>query len=827
MSIGLASSDVVHYPAAPPAIALLVGVGLGVRWPALSAAVLVSLVGLTWLCAVAACLCSRGNWTTRYALVGYLSVGMLLGAQAATDSEATGLWRWYQHQSPRIFQRPVLVEGRLMRDRVPTAYGARLDLKIDRVQSASGWTAVEGGVSVTVGGTLAAVHGDAWMKGRRLRMPVTLRPAAQYSNPGVPNQRRVLMRRGTSLLGSVKSALLVEVIDAGHRWSESSAVIRAQVRRRVTQTVGHFSPRSSAVVTAVLIGDRAGLGPEARRRLQEGGTYHVIAISGGNIAILSAALLLVLRCLGCSRRAASVVTIGCLLAYGSIVGSEASIARATFEASVFLSAMAMDHRASPINTLALSAACLAGVAPLLVVDAGFLLTFGATLGILVGVEPLVDWVRGLAERTGQLGGRVVRLLATMLFATICAELALLPIAATAFSRVTFAGLVLNFVAIPLMTIAQVAGLLAAGVSLGSERAGLAVAYGAHLAALGIVESARLVDVLPWLSWRVASPGLLLIVGYYLGWWILLQRGARRVVRQGGVGLVVTTAALILGGPIGLPKVAPACRGMADPLEVMFLDVDQADATLVRFPSGRALLVDAGGTVHGTFDVGARIVSPVLWGAGIRRLDYLALTHGDPDHVGGAASVIQDFRPREVWTGVPVPGAEPLQEIARMSHRVGAVWRVLQRGDRLVHAGVSVRLWQPPVPEWERRNVRNDDSLVIELRYGRVSVVLPGDIGRTVESALSPDIPPAPLRVLKVPHHGSQTSSSAEFITALRPRVAVVSAGRPNRFGHPAPDVVRRYQEAGAMLLHTGDGAVSLCTDGSSLVITAPALAGGV
>ena len=154
-------------------------------------------------------------------------------------------------------------------------------------------------------------------------------------------------------------------------------------------------------------------------------------------------------------------------------------------------------------------------------------------------------------------------------------------------------------------------------------------------------------------------------------------------------------------------------------------------------------------------------------------------------------------------------------------------RVLQRGDRLVHAGVSVRLWQPPVPEWERRNVRNDDSLVIELRYGRVSVVLPGDIGRTVESALSPDIPPAPLRVLKVPHHGSQTSSSAEFITALRPRVAVVSAGRPNRFGHPAPDVVRRYQEAGAMLLHTGDGAVSLCTDGSSLVITAPALAGGV
>ena len=123
-------------------------------------------------------------------------------------------------------------------------------------------------------------------------------------------------------------------------------------------------------------------------------------------------------------------------------------------------------------------------------------------------------------------------------------------------------------------------------------------------------------------------------------------------------------------------VTTACRGMEDPLEVMFLDVDQADATLVKFPSGRSLLVDAGGTVRGTFDVGTRIVSPVLWGAGVRRLDYLALTHGDPDHVGGEASVIKDFRPREVWTGVPVPGAERLQELELMSHRVGAAWRVL-------------------------------------------------------------------------------------------------------------------------------------------------------
>ena len=462
------------------------------------------------------------------------------------------------------------------------------------------------------------------------------------------------------------------------------------------------------------------------------------------------------------------------------------------------------------------------MAPLLVVDAGFLLTFGATVGILVGVEPFVDRIR-LAGRSGRLSARIVQPLIALLLVTICAELALLPIAATAFSRVTFAGLVLNFVAIPLMTVAQVGGLLALGAGVASEHVGLVLGYGAHLAALGIVESARLVDLLPWLSWRVATPRPLVTVGYYLGWWMLLQRSPGHVVRRSGAGLVVVTAALMLGGPIGLPRMTTACRGMEDPLEVMFLDVGQAEATLVKFPSGRSLLVDAGGTVRGSFDVGARIVSPILWRAGVRRLDYLALTHGDPDHVGGAASVIKDFRPREVWTGVPVPGAERLQELELISHRVGAAWRVLQKGDRLLHAGVSLRLWHPPAPEWERR----DDSLVIELCYGRISVVLPGDIGRAVEAELSPEIPSAPLRVLKVPHHGSQTSSSAEFIAALQPWVAVVSAGRPNRFGHPAPDVVRRYQDAGVMVLHTGDGAISMCTDGSSLSLEAPTLAAPV
>jgi competence protein ComEC len=253
------------------------------------------------------------------------------------------------------------------------------------------------------------------------------------------------------------------------------------------------------------------------------------------------------------------------------------------------------------------------------------------------------------------------------------------------------------------------------------------------------------------------------------------------------------------------------------LRIVALDVGQGDATLIEFPDGSRWLVDAGGLPStASFDIGARVIAPALWTRRIGRLDHLVLTHGDPDHVGGARSVLDDFAP-SVTEGVPVPSHAPMTSLRAHAASRRRQWGAVTSGATWTVGGVTVRAWHPDPPDWERQRVRNDDSVVLELRYRDVSVVLPGDIGAEVEEALAARMPPARLRVLKLAHHGSATSTSAEWLDALKPQIAIVSCGRENRYGHPARSVLSRLEERGIEVRRTDlEGMVVVETDGTAL-----------
>jgi competence protein ComEC len=847
--------------AAIPALGLLAGSAFGLLLPDVPRAIGVAVL-IACACA-AAWAWHAARWRLLAAAVG---VGFFAGGTTLAADAWQRAWRpslrvafealaraerahaALEHRVvPEDDEAFAIVEGVLRADAAPSAAGASLSVDVDRIGGQEGQEGrerqeIRGGVLATVIGSLAAERVDDWRAGRRVRLPVQLRRPSRYLDPGVPDHERALARRGTTLVGTVKSGALVEVIARGSPFDEAMGSVRAYARRTIAAAVGRWSVRSAGIVAAIVIGDRAGLDADVQRALQEAGTFHVIAISGGNIAILAGLLLGGFRWAGLLGRAAMWSAIAALVAYASLVGGGASVDRATLVAVVYFAGRAIDQRGRPLNTLAFVAACLVATEPLSAADPAFVLTFGATLAILLVVPVVMAALdarfgdRAAITRSSTAAARarsvvvahVTRPAAAMFAASLAVEAMLFPVSALVFSRVTFAGLALNFLAIPLMGVAQIAGMAIVPIACVSARLAQAPGCIAHLGAAGLVRSAELVHAAPLLTYRVAAPNWPCVVMYYFALamtWTLWRRRQQiagsaetqvaRRVRRGAAVVAGCAAAWMLGEP----WTAFAARGDGR-LHVTFIDVGQGDAAFVRFPRGGTLLVDAGGlSPSSAFDIGDRVVAPVLRDAGVRRLDVVALTHGDPDHIGGAASLIREFRPRDVWEGIPVPRFEPLRALRDEARQLGLEWSTVRAGDRRVMDDVEVVVWHPPAADWERQKVRNDDSIVIELGWRDVSVLLTGDIGKAVEARLTAAIPRSPLRILKVPHHGSLTSSTPEFIRTAAPRVVVVSAGRANHFGHPAPDVLARYREAGAEIFRTDrDGAVTVDSDGHSLDI---------
>ncbi len=850
--------------AAIPAVGLLAGAAFGVLVPDLPYPPSYIFLIVCGAVSVWAWRLAGARVLAAVVVAGFFTGGAILATDAWQRAWRPTLWTAFEELAraeraradaegrrlPEDEEAVATVEGVLRSDASPGASGVSLSLQVDGLVGRGGGVGgvaddrrakalaerpVSGGIVVTVTGSLAADRINDWRAGRRVRLPVTLHRPSRYLNPGVPDHERALARRGTRLVGTVKSSALVEVLAPGSWFDEAMAGARAYARRAIAEHVGRWSTQSGAIVAAIVIGDRAGLDTDVQRRLQEAGTYHVIAISGGNIAILAGLLIGGFRLAGWLGRTAMIASIVALAGYAAFVGNGASVDRATLMAIIYFGARAADHRSRPLNALALVAAIMVAGDPLSVADPAFVLTFGATLAILI-VVPVMTTINAepseiaepnrLSARSASSALIVVlrRHLFPMFIASAAAEALLFPVGALIFSRVTFAGLALNFVAIPLMGVAQIAGMAVVPLAMASRMGAAAVGWVAHLGAAGLVASADLVRFAPALTYRTAPPPWIAVGLYYIAatvCWICIAHHVIPRIARGIRGAIAPVSALVAGGAalwiLIDPHTLVARRGDRR-LHVTFLDVGQGDSAFIVFPAGSTMLVDAGGlSASSSFDIGDRVVAPVVRDAGFTRIDYVALTHGDPDHISGARSIVREFRPREVWEGIPVPRFEPLTRLRMDAQASGARWANVYRGDRIEVDGVEVIARHPAPADWERQKVRNDDSLVLELRWRDVSVVLTGDIGKTIERDIVRAIPPAPLRVVKIAHHGSLTSSTVPFLTALHPQLAIVSAGRANHFGHPVPEVLDRYRAVGAEIVRTDqDGAVMIETDGSSL-----------
>ncbi|MGH2667723.1 MAG: ComEC/Rec2 family competence protein, partial [bacterium] len=427
-------------------------------------------------------------------------------------------------------------------------------------------------------------------------------------------------------------------------------------------------------------------------------------------------------------------------------------------------------------------------------DAGFQLSYAATAGILLAI----------GRRAPAGWGRRV------LAGSAAAQALTLPLTVWHFHRASPAAVFFNLVAIPASTLLLAVGgpllLVSEAFSPAAGPAGFLLRWLAR----SLLATARVGAGMPGGSWRLAPPSLALLGTYYLALGATFAPLPRRFRRIAAVAWLATLLAIF--GP------RPEARPVAG-MRATFFDVGQGDAVLIEVPGPRRFLVDAGGVLGSSFDVGEAVVSPALRMLGAVSLDALVMTHPHHDHAAGLDAILRSFPVAEFWN---VPGGPSRLESAlrRAAASHGVAGRRLSAGDRIWVGGSRLEVLHPDGSlERSTRGNPNEDSLVLRGICGSISILLTGDIGREVELELLPTLVLLPTVVLKVAHHGSGTSSAVEFVEKVRPKAAVIGVGRANRYGHPVPYVLERFTQANTEVFRTDlDGQITVTTDGKNVTV---------
>ena len=688
--------------------------------------------------------------------------------------------------------------------------------------------------------------------GQNVELDAKVRKPRNFGNPGAFDYVRYLARREVYWTASGPAASLrILPGRCGSRFEGFVMGLRSAALGRLARLY-RGREYEAAMMQAILIGQNYQLQRVWTDDYRSTGTFHALVISGTHVAILAAFCLFLLRICFVPEGGALLLTAMAAWLYALVTGWQAPCVRAAAGLTLFMIGRYFFRQRHAINLLAAVALGFLVLDPAQLFEASFQLTFLAVGFLAVFAAPAIratsgPLARGLrdladAGRDPRLPPRVaqfrveMRLLAETLrrVAHLPAAAARMAIAAPArivlflfdialisaviqlglalpmvvyFHRVGFSGLSANAVVVPLL--------------------GLVVPLGFVAVFTGWAWVANAAGALLWLSqkvvawhasiephWRIPTPPLWLSLSLAAAltaaalargrWWRALT----------GVA-VAALLALLLWSPF-----PPDIR--LGQLEMTTIDVGQGDSILLVLPDGRRMLVDGGGIPTfgrlpaGHLEIGEDVVAPYLWGRGIRDLDVVAATHGHADHIGGLPALVDDFRPKELWTGVMVEGPEwrALREAAQRN-RVAIV--PLQAPRKIAFGGAQIEVLAP-LPDYAPSDTaKNDDSLVLRIAYGRHAFLLTGDAERPIERRMVEEAEPLRADVLKTPHHGSRTSSTAQFLDAVSPAFAVISDGFENSYGFPHPDVLARLAEHHAAVFRTDrDGLVTIRSDGRLL-----------
>ena len=690
--------------------------------------------------------------------------------------------------------------------------------------------------------------------GERIKLTAKLRLPRNFHNPATFDYEGYLHGLGITTLASVRA-------DRVEAFPGSSGTLlgfwRSGIRRSILAHLHNerlWSDDDAALFAAMVVGDDSLLLRHVREEFQETGVYHLLVVSGMNVGLLAFAVFWLARRLRAPAWAASAVTIMLSVFYAFVAGMGAPIMRAVLMLSLYLVARLLYRDRAALNATGFAALVVLVLSPMVWFEPAFQLTFlalfaisGISLPILerttiryrqalrlldstsydFTLEPRLAQfridLRMIAGRFSRFIGKLpsrllvagsvgalVALGELLIVSSITQAVLVLPMRMY-FHRAAIAGLPANLLVLPL-----------AGVLLNGAVAAIALSY--VWLPLAQVAGWIATTALHWILFLITSiahwnisqwriPDATVMISILAGLGVLAAFVAvrsRRALVAVGVGLLFLSAALAA-------LYRPAARIQPAALEVTAIDVGQGDSLLLVSPQGRTMLIDGGGAIgpfRGEFDYGEDVVSPYLWWRGFDHLDVVVLTHAHNDHIGGLPRVIENFHPRELWLGIN-PATAALRRLGTIALTNHVHIQKHVAGDDFDWAGTHVRVLSPP-PNWQpQAKPTNDDSLSFLITYGQTKALLAGDLEEKMESFIAAQWIDADL--LKVAHHGSNTSTTPELLQAVHPRFAVISVGAANSFGHPRREVLDRLQASHVFTYRTDTmGVVTFLLDGKKV-----------
>jgi len=678
------------------------------------------------------------------------------------------------------------------------------------------------------------VHG--FQVGESLLVKARMSRLRDRGNPGEMEKKPRAFLRRVYVKGYVqdRNHILRLGNTGGYRFQQWVQRIRERIENFLREEA---DPETSGLLKAWLLGDRSQLPDEVDRSFRESGLAHLLALSGLHVGMIcflfyigwkfllqrSSRLLMQIPV----QKVALLASLPPVLFYVVLAGSPVTAVRAVVMAMLFAGSFYLGRAHSLWNGLSVAALFILMSNPGSLFSPSFLFSFVTVGFLLAGLPHRFSPDPTGASRTGigvrPLVSRSVYGARQILSVSALACLAVAPLTAYFFNAVTPLAPLANLVVVPLVCwFVLPLGLTAGFLSLISTPLARAVlwldGHGAQL----VIEAARLFSRIPGSCIRTGRPTLLEIGIFYTAL-ILVLVPWKSIWKKRLVILCLSVFCLSVVWAMVQPK-------LSRDLKITFLSVGNGDSALLEFPGGKRMLLDGGPARKGFFDAGERIVSPFLGARRFCRLDYLVVSHGQSDHYGGLQHIAEHFRPREVWIPVETGNEEAgYWNFLNRCKRLGLHQKRLCRawGNPSFH-GVGLEVLHPPCAdgmgeskaEFSGSGNVNNASLVLRITYGSVCFLFTGDIEKDVETDLLSQGPALRAFLLKAPHHGSKSSSSALFLDQVDATIAIISSGYRNRYGFPAEPVLERYRERGVSLDRTShDGAIQLRTDGKTVVIT--------